>query len=430
MPCGYKCLDAFQWNPPNPQFCSLHKNTPFPCYILKLPLELRFEIFHYLLPDKEIPFGRQRALKCSEYRLDCNWTCIMSLLLINKQISTEVKTLLYGRQPVTVVITDQQIGMYNCFWDRDEWRSDRNVTGYEYLKDWSENLPRFDFSFIKHLSLNVWAYPYRHEASLYGNTSRVRSLWKRQGRFSVPANGLDARQGVTWLYDICDNLRRFVKVFQSRNSNQLVTLDVKFILRSPPSGSMEAWKQTMVAAVNFLLEPTESFRHVISARVKFEPEPDAYILDHVLQHEEFARPKERWEQLVKSSRQLQHEPLIFDDYSRLEEFTEILIDKKIASGDRTEQKNLDRMLHDARVAKELQNLDRFAFAKNEIMEIWDKYVLEQTLFITEMTHKVSELGGYGSKDEQYANCHSLNNSNATTLAQATLSPSELSVKWF
>lgn len=52
---GERCGVLFRWQPPYFELCEKHQGHPdTPCYFLNLPLELRLEIFSYLLPTEPI----------------------------------------------------------------------------------------------------------------------------------------------------------------------------------------------------------------------------------------------------------------------------------------------------------------------------------------------------------------------------------------
>jgi hypothetical protein len=57
---GQTCGRLFRWQPPFFELCPDHAHHPdMPCYLLKLPLELRYEIFRHLLPSR--PIGSSTA---------------------------------------------------------------------------------------------------------------------------------------------------------------------------------------------------------------------------------------------------------------------------------------------------------------------------------------------------------------------------------
>jgi hypothetical protein len=52
---GERCGRLFRWTPPYFELCTIHQGHPdTPCYFLRLPLELRHEVFRYLLPGRAI----------------------------------------------------------------------------------------------------------------------------------------------------------------------------------------------------------------------------------------------------------------------------------------------------------------------------------------------------------------------------------------
>jgi len=60
QPDGERCSRLFRWTPPHFELCFVHEGHPdTPCYFLTLPLELRHEVFRYLLPTR--PIGSSTA---------------------------------------------------------------------------------------------------------------------------------------------------------------------------------------------------------------------------------------------------------------------------------------------------------------------------------------------------------------------------------
>lgn len=91
---GARCKRLFHRNPPPPYFelCPDHVDTPQgPCHFLKLPVELRMEMFKYLLPPGltvgSVPAGSFAKKRIKEF---------LPLLLINRQIGAEARDYLYG----------------------------------------------------------------------------------------------------------------------------------------------------------------------------------------------------------------------------------------------------------------------------------------------------------------------------------------------
>jgi hypothetical protein len=138
---GERCGRIFRWTPPYLELCNEHQGHPnTPCYFLALPLELRLEVFRYLLPSQ--PIGSSTALVhakgdetvrevTSPYRPRAignrRWlasayeqttlasvfeTPLLNLLLVNKQMCAEVKDLIYSTVPFKIDI--RKDGAFMC----------------------------------------------------------------------------------------------------------------------------------------------------------------------------------------------------------------------------------------------------------------------------------------------------------------------------
>ncbi|KAF2820138.1 hypothetical protein CC86DRAFT_412591 [Ophiobolus disseminans] len=58
---GERCSRLFKWTPPHFELCAEHEGHPdTPCYFFRLPLELRHEVYRYLLPSR--PIGSSTAV--------------------------------------------------------------------------------------------------------------------------------------------------------------------------------------------------------------------------------------------------------------------------------------------------------------------------------------------------------------------------------
>ncbi|KAF4633918.1 hypothetical protein G7Y89_g4192 [Cudoniella acicularis] len=106
LECGFRCGRSCEFKVHENQLCPEHLETPMSCYFLKIPIELRFRIYGYLLPDMIIPaqlgrgppspFGMNRSLKS-----DGEPVCT-SILRVNHQIHDESTSILYGSNTFTI----------------------------------------------------------------------------------------------------------------------------------------------------------------------------------------------------------------------------------------------------------------------------------------------------------------------------------------
>ena len=83
--CGERCNRLILWAPCENQLCSDHEGFELPCHLLKLPVELRLQIFEYFIPD-----GHIGAYGASNYRYAAKF------LRLNHQIHAEITGLLFG----------------------------------------------------------------------------------------------------------------------------------------------------------------------------------------------------------------------------------------------------------------------------------------------------------------------------------------------
>lgn len=184
---GERCGRLFRWTPPQFQLCSEHIDHPDnPCHFLTLPIELRQEIFRYLLPSGPIsssthplhagPFMQMQVPSTSvitaqpprilrgkgkkngasgqqENPGPFPWT---DLLLVNHQICLEAKDLLYST--VSFNIDIRKDGTYMCGRRLLEPKRADGTPHYSYGAH--EALARrfvstFDFASVKNYNIHI-----------------------------------------------------------------------------------------------------------------------------------------------------------------------------------------------------------------------------------------------------------------------------------
>lgn len=121
---GRLCSKRIRFQPRFYSLCDKHKDDTYieqmPCHLLKLPVEIRMNIFTYLLPDQPISAWLDTPLRSDRVK------CTTSLLTVNKQISQEAHDVLYGAQPFTVSIQRNSLNL--CGWSYYHNRSDSQIT--------------------------------------------------------------------------------------------------------------------------------------------------------------------------------------------------------------------------------------------------------------------------------------------------------------
>lgn len=199
---GKKCGRLFRWVPPYLELCSEHEgHSDLPCYFLKLPLELRHEIFRYLLPTKPIgsstaalhdgldddgfalhdPHGRPWIDSITTRRLHVSQPPpslfatsslsdsvfpmpLLDVLLVNRQIYHEARDLLYSIAVFTIDV--RKDGTFMC--GRRLLEPRRADGSAHFLPDEADAakerfLKTFDWAAVKNYSVDIllenWAGP-------------------------------------------------------------------------------------------------------------------------------------------------------------------------------------------------------------------------------------------------------------------------------
>jgi hypothetical protein len=194
---GERCGRLFRWTPPYLELCAEHQGHPdTPCYFMKLPLELRLEVFSYLLPTQPIgssthvghrnsgplprlPAGgivmNQPLQSAAAFRPNIRHSGfspvnrptsssetrefpipLLNLFLINQQIYAEAKDYLYTSVPFVIDI--RKDGTFMCGRRLLEPRRgdgsshfgvpDEEATKQRFIKN-------FDFKSVKNYNVNI-----------------------------------------------------------------------------------------------------------------------------------------------------------------------------------------------------------------------------------------------------------------------------------
>ncbi|KAF1951846.1 hypothetical protein CC80DRAFT_597029 [Byssothecium circinans] len=108
--CGQRCGCITLYDPPF-HLCPKHQEgtDTLPCYLLKIPTELRFMIYRYLFPER-IPSLRSYWLPWKEVGF------FTSILKINRQISEEAFSVLYNQVPFQITIGPRGVDFCDNTW--------------------------------------------------------------------------------------------------------------------------------------------------------------------------------------------------------------------------------------------------------------------------------------------------------------------------
>lgn len=427
---GETCGTLFRWAPPNPQLCDEHLGHPnTPCYFMRLPLELRHEIYRYLLPSK--PIGSSTSpLHVTEEEQPPTWVHmpqhqsgpvlvlqpthdsvrrhsmnavtrapmgtvfpmpLMNLLLVSRQMKAEVKDLLYDTVPFTIDV--RKDGTYMCGRRLLEPRradGSSHFGGNDADTAKAKFLSTFDWAAVKNYNVDILVENWQDEAS-HGHSA---FQWDEEVE----------------IYDIRDYVGVVVSGILAK-SRYLCKLNVRLGL------SKFAWESDVLLA-NFkaIFGPFERLRNVNQPRFRgiyegtpqynniitlpLHPPPPPSPLSRVgprhlsrvgalcsvpqlpttnplrvADDQAFEDYRLEWERSIslKSSISLVRKPAIRTMFTEFKEFYTKL---STITPEVTARTGKHAFLHRARVAREQENVTAFRLLRNELIEYWYTY-LEQ-----------------------------------------------------
>ena len=416
---GNRCGRLFRWTKPYFELCGEHVGHPdTPCYILKLPLELRLEIFRYLMPHGPvgsstshvhqarptyhivphvngmpppppqpiIPTARA-ALQHQHSSLNLRWS-VVSLMLVNHQFYTEGKDLLYGVTPFTIDI--RKDGTFMCGRRLLEPKTDVGVSaspspGADGLT--GKFLENFDFLAVKNYNVEI----------LVENRAPVPMGPVRRPQTFIQ-NPWDEEVGI---YDIRDYVGVAVSGILSKSQN-LCRLKVRIVTTGFTWSDEEVLEKTKC-----IVEPFMRLRKVLMPKlcgvyegavlsapiggpnnlysVPMLPTDSPRLVPG---NPDFDEYKKTWEKTISQTTPPPPKPPIRAMFTELKKFYTQLAEYMDG--------NLHRIgkhafLHRARVAREDENVEAFRDVRNELIMYWEQYLKLEEDKRTKMNKKMCDM---------------------------------------
>ncbi|KAH4127823.1 hypothetical protein HBH47_041410 [Parastagonospora nodorum] len=404
-PDGERCGRLFRWTPPYFELCTEHQGHPdTPCYFFNLPLELRQEILHYLIPDR--PIGSSTAAlhdgKGDEFdnhptsglivRSASQWNAkvhsrhhnsafpmpALDLFLVNHQFYREAKDLLFSTVPFTIDV--RKDGTFMC--GRRLLEPRRADGSSHYLVEEADEakqrfLRYFDWAAVKHYVVDIlvenWASGTAHA---YPNNSS----WDEEVE----------------LYDIRDYISVVVSGILSK-SHQLNKLSVRLCLAD------FSWDHAQILAnTKLIVGPFESLRNVRQPQIigistgkpnhnsmltvqrpistngsrapicSVPPLPMHMLLlvPGMLDFDAYAKYWKRWISSSNSCAMTPKAPIrgMFTEFKNFYTHLATLVPEVTYISGR------HAFLHRARVAREQENVEGFRSLRNELIAYWYTYL--------------------------------------------------------
>jgi hypothetical protein len=424
LACGYECGQICVWRPHGFQLCPEHYEYPKTCHLLKIPIEMRLRIYGFLLPDQHIP-ARYRNPRC--LTSDGAQMCT-ALLRVNHQIHDEAVRLLYAVRTFTVELAAD--GLVMCMSPRKS-----APRGNHALQDYQMQLVLLEQQNKRRLMMAR-----QEQHNITGNGSSSSSYHppiNRNGTphdsFMVPyASGpaepawdpplmvnyfnmiqsflveivlplqsgpkLPGHQGSPEevakalelkLYDYCDDLHKLVGRFRL---TQRPLAQLKIVIKL---GKIEREEAISVAQV--LLRPFERLRNVGKPEfplifINDREDREIDLLKHAdcasyILGQNFYEYLNHWVSDLSSSGPSLSPP-VFEAYWQLE---------RLLSGIRSHHSDVKfgqftKLLHTARVAREVDDILSFKAVWDLVVKIWSEYVNDQRLFRSNVALSIDTIG--------------------------------------
>ncbi|KAL5445556.1 hypothetical protein PMIN07_010098 [Paraphaeosphaeria minitans] len=446
---GERCGRLFRWTPPYFELCAEHQGHPdTPCYFMKLPLELRLEVFRYLLPsraigsstsllhidedpDQQQPWyystgpthagpshlGRDAHVAPPSSPLDRSTMRsvfpipLNNLLLINRQIHDEVRDFLYSTVPFTVDV--RKDGTFICGRRLLEpRRADGSphyvVGGGDKIKE--RFLKTFNWAAVKNYNVDIlvenWKddtnrgyhmFPWDEEVEIYDIRdyigvviSDILSKARNLCRLNVR---LGFSKFVWTREELYTNIKTLVGPFERlRNVRQPRFLGVyegtpqtNFMISLPVTGHT-----AMAPADGSSVNLTGSPHGRPSTPLCSVPQLPTKVPLFICTEPEFVAYRNNWERWIASASatSLVSKTPIRVMFTELKEFYTRLA---ATVPDVTTRNGRHAFLHRARVAREQEDVEAFRHLRNELITYWEAYLEQEERKKDDMNRRLSRM---------------------------------------
>lgn len=405
---GLRCQRPFHWEPGPPHFelCPEHEKTPQePCYFLRLPVELRVEIYRYILPpgtvvSRTVPGACEVNSRLKEY---------LPLLLVSSQIGSEARDHLYGSTTFHIELGPLGASIRCRYLYRPRSAEDR--CDHDPIRDMSKSWDlrqHFNFSRVKNYNLEIMV---QNSCALDGWSEEVE------------------------MYDLRDSVSAILPYLA--RAHQLHHLTVRVVFcgfdRWDPAKALDSFKLITTPLTTALrnitrplLEPVWKGQSPNCLHTRLPrpttPLPPSWgcALTGILVpplDPDFAAYKHAFEHVTSGSSPPAPKPPVarmFSAFKRvyLECATHLL---PVPAG-------AANPLHRARVAREAGDLDAFYVARNGFVAMWNAHLEAQYGELARVNGLVVAMFGADAWDPRFAQLTA--NAAVATAAAANASPVE------
>lgn len=448
---GERCGRLFRWTRPYFELCAEHQGHPDqPCYFMGLPLELRLEIFRYLLPSRAIgsstsllhvdedadenqpwyhsttPQGARPPTALEAW--DRSWQyCVkqaqfnekpttavyeranirsafpiplLNLLLVNRQVHDEIRDMMYSSVPFTVDI--RKDGTFMCGRRLLEPRradgSSHYVVGdVDRIKE--RFLRTFDWAAVRNYNVDILVENWKDDTNRGYHTfpwDEEVEIYDIRDYIGVVVSGILSKARNLCKLNVRLGFSRFTWTETELKTNVETLLGPFERLRNVRQprlvGVYEGTPQT-----NFMISLPLPSQMLFNPLVAGDPKPGTPLCsipqlptEVPLRGSLFAEYRINWERTISSASatHLVSKRPIRAMFTELKEFYTRLA---ATVPDVTARQGRFSFLHRARVAREQENVEAFRHLRNELVSYWEAYLEQETRKRDDMTRRLNRM---------------------------------------
>ncbi|KAF9699851.1 hypothetical protein EKO04_002388 [Ascochyta lentis] len=390
--CSYVCNRIVPYAPPF-HFCDEHQKgtEALPCYITRLPTELRLMIFRYLFPSVIKPERVHRIDPESAYT---------AVLFVNRQFHEEAALLVYSELKFQVRIWPTFIELFGRRWDREDI--------CHIFKELTKALCQPAARRIRHLDVKI---------NFAFMQSNIRGF-----------TGIDRSYEEYELYQLRDTIRKFVEVISPPPSDANPS-GLKRLSITPAPSCRQLWQSDeATAAIFFVLQPFSTLRPIGRVVLHSPPRPTLYtyrernfisVIADLHKDNHYCMGRKQWIALMtfgtepaKSCQEISEAAALGAAYRKIEDFARLIYKQDAIDRTETDVKQawtssifqgIERVLHIARVAYEDGDLECLKKIHEAILKRWIAAHQQQMQLFAAVAASVSDMfdGDVASRDEGY-----------------------------
>ncbi|KAF1932282.1 uncharacterized protein M421DRAFT_1929 [Didymella exigua CBS 183.55] len=375
--CGHPCNRLTAYTPPF-FFCAKHEHDTnlLPCHIMRLPTELRLIIFRYLLP---------KVVEATSFNASQ-----MSVLTVSRQFYQEASAVVYGELQFKAEVHPTTIALFGRRWHREST---------EVLhKDLGTTLCQVGARRIRHLEVEV---------NFGDKYKKIKGI----GAASLTHEDYE-------MYQVRDTVRKLVQLLLPESAEPSSKALQHLKVKSKPAAKQQWQSDEIIAAIFLVLDPFLALSPIEDCALLNPPRPPVWpwryantaeTVGKIHEGKAYRRLRKQWLGVLRgslpklsirrSARKVS--TAVAEAYSKIEDFTRLIYaqDASQFQGQGffkhgwtgSSFQGIERVLHNARVAYEDDDLETLQNIHYAIMNRWVKAHARQQQSLAAVATAVSNM---------------------------------------